>query len=167
MDLIGDRWAMPVVRELLLGPRRFGDIILKWPTDAQAQKAADLSLNILEVREEWYELARLSRAFLDNKKLAQPGKPWTKELGKIVEGAQYKYIDLVVYKKENKKADAANMFRDFVQEFPQSPYAAQALRYAMIIFEEAKELDKEKAKHAAAEQAARDKAGDEPEQKAS
>jgi DNA-binding HxlR family transcriptional regulator len=26
MDLIGDRWAMPVVRELLLGPRRFGDI---------------------------------------------------------------------------------------------------------------------------------------------
>ena len=26
MDLIGDRWAMPVVRELLLGPRRFSDI---------------------------------------------------------------------------------------------------------------------------------------------
>jgi DNA-binding HxlR family transcriptional regulator len=26
MDLIGDRWAMPVVRELLLGPRRFGDV---------------------------------------------------------------------------------------------------------------------------------------------
>ena len=26
MDLIGDRWAMPIVRELLLGPRRFSDI---------------------------------------------------------------------------------------------------------------------------------------------
>jgi len=26
MDLIGDRWAMPVIRELLLGPRRFGDL---------------------------------------------------------------------------------------------------------------------------------------------
>ena len=26
MDLIGDRWAMPVVRELLLGPRRFSDL---------------------------------------------------------------------------------------------------------------------------------------------
>ena len=26
MDLIGDRWAMPVIRELLLGPRRFSDI---------------------------------------------------------------------------------------------------------------------------------------------
>ncbi|HVM21910.1 MAG TPA: helix-turn-helix domain-containing protein [Sphingomicrobium sp.] len=26
MDLIGDRWAMPVIRELLLGPRRFTDL---------------------------------------------------------------------------------------------------------------------------------------------
>jgi DNA-binding HxlR family transcriptional regulator len=26
MDLIGDRWAMPLIRELLLGPRRFSDL---------------------------------------------------------------------------------------------------------------------------------------------
>jgi DNA-binding HxlR family transcriptional regulator len=26
MDLIGERWAMPLIRELLLGPRRFGDL---------------------------------------------------------------------------------------------------------------------------------------------
>src|SRR5918998_841956 len=26
MDLLGERWAMPVIRELLLGPRRFGDL---------------------------------------------------------------------------------------------------------------------------------------------
>ncbi len=26
MDLIGDRWAMPVIREMLLGPRRFSDL---------------------------------------------------------------------------------------------------------------------------------------------
>ncbi|WP_373048450.1 tol-pal system YbgF family protein [Vulgatibacter sp.] len=121
---------------------RFGDIILKWPTDPQAQKAADLSLNILEVKEEWYDLARLSRAFYENKKLARPGQKWTTELAKIMEGSQYKYIDLVVYKKDGKKAEAANMFKDFVKEFPKSQYAAQALRYAMIIFEEAKELDR-------------------------
>lgn len=122
--------------------KRFGDIILKWPTDAQAQKAADLSLNILEVKEEWYELARLSKAFYENKKLAQPGSKWTTELAKIVEGAQYKYVDLVVYQKEGRKAEAAGMFRDFVKEFPKSQYAAQALRYSMIIYEEARELDK-------------------------
>ena len=26
MDLIGERWSMPLIRELLLGPRRFGDL---------------------------------------------------------------------------------------------------------------------------------------------
>src|SRR5690242_8154737 len=26
MDLFGERWAMPVMRELLLGPRRFSDL---------------------------------------------------------------------------------------------------------------------------------------------
>jgi DNA-binding HxlR family transcriptional regulator len=26
MDLIGERWAMPVIRELLMGPRRFSDL---------------------------------------------------------------------------------------------------------------------------------------------
>ena len=26
MDLIGERWSMPLIRELMLGPRRFGDL---------------------------------------------------------------------------------------------------------------------------------------------
>ena len=26
VHLIGERWAMPLIRELLLGPRRFGDL---------------------------------------------------------------------------------------------------------------------------------------------
>lgn len=121
--------------------KRFGEIILKWPTDAQAQKAADLSLNILETREEWYELARLSRAFYDNKKLAKPGDKWSADLAKIMEGAQYKYIDIVVYHGEKDGEKAAKMFRDFVAEFPKSIYADQALVYSMVIYNEAKKLD--------------------------
>jgi len=120
---------------------RFGDIILKWPDDAQARKAADLSLNILEVKEEWSDLARLSRAFYANKKLAKPGEKWTQELAKIMEGAQYKYVDLVVLQKEKRDEDAATMFRDFVTEFPKSDYAAQALLYSMEIYTKANKLD--------------------------
>jgi len=120
---------------------RFGDIILKWPDDAQARKAADLSLNILEVKEEWSDLARLSRAFYGNKKLAKPGEKWTQELAKIMEGSQYKYIDLVVLQKEKRDEDAATMFRDFVTEFPKSDYASQALLYSMEIYTKANKLD--------------------------
>ena len=126
--------------------KRFADIILKWPTDKQAQTAADLSLNILETKQEWEELARVSRAFHENKKLAKPGDKWTADLAKIMEGAQYKYIDIVVYngnggKQEKAPAKAAPMFRDFVKEFPKSQYADQALRYSMVIYQEAKQLD--------------------------
>lgn len=120
---------------------RFGEIILKWPTDAQARKAADLSLNILEVKEEWADLARLSRAFYNNPQLAKPGQKWTQDLGRIMEGAQYKYIDLVVYQAEKRDEDAAQMFRDFVTEFPKSEFAAQALVYSMDIYTKANKID--------------------------
>lgn len=120
---------------------RFGDIILKWPEDAQAKRAADLSLNILEIQEEWYELARLSRAFYENKALAKPGDKWTNDLRRIMEGAQYKYIDLVVLQKEGRKDEAAQMFRSFAEEFPKSEFADRALLYAMRIQDEFKRLD--------------------------
>jgi len=121
---------------------RFGDIILKWPEDAQAKKAADLSLNILEIKEEWYELARLSRAFYENKKLAKPGDKWTQDLERIMQGAQYKYIDLVVLQKEGRKEEAAQMFVAFVDEFPRSEFADRALLYAIRLQDEFKRLDK-------------------------
>jgi DNA-binding HxlR family transcriptional regulator len=41
MDLIGDRWALAVVRELMLGPRRFGDLRADLP---------GLSANVLTQR---------------------------------------------------------------------------------------------------------------------
>ncbi|TGX55096.1 transcriptional regulator [Sphingomonas gei] len=52
MDLIGERWALLIVRELLLGPRRFGEI----------RSALDgLSANILTQRLEGLEKAGILR----------------------------------------------------------------------------------------------------------
>ncbi len=48
MDLIGERWSMPLIRELLLGPRRFGD--LKTSLNA-------ISANVLTQRLEGLEAA--------------------------------------------------------------------------------------------------------------
>jgi DNA-binding HxlR family transcriptional regulator len=48
MDLLGDRWAMPVMRELLLGPRRFGDLKASLRT---------ISANVLTQRLEGLEAA--------------------------------------------------------------------------------------------------------------
>ena len=122
--------------------QRFGDIILKYPEDKRSQQAADLTLSVLDEKEEWLELNKLSRQFLANKKLSKPGTEFTSRATRIVEGSQYKYVDLVVYKKDKKPKEAAEMFLEFVKEFPRSDNADRALTYSMIIFQDANELDR-------------------------
>src|SRR5687768_3687843 len=48
MDLIGERWSMPLIRELLLGPRRFRDLKASLPA---------ISANVLTQRLEGLEAA--------------------------------------------------------------------------------------------------------------
>ena len=119
---------------------RFGEIIKKWPTDKFSGQAADFSLNILENKKQWADLNKLSREFLANKKLMAGNKDFATRLPKIVEGSQYN-VDEELYKVQKKPAEAAVAFRDFVKEFPKSQYAPQALLYAVIIFQDANQLD--------------------------
>lgn len=122
--------------------RRFGDVINKYPEEKRSQEAADLTMAVLEEREEWFELNKLARVFKGNAKLAKPGTEFTKRVGTIVEGSQYKYIDEVVYKKEKNPAKASELFLAFVEEFPKSENADRALTYSMLIAREANQLDK-------------------------
>ena len=122
--------------------KRFGDIILKWPEEKRSQQAADLTMYILDAKEEWAELASLSKQFYSNKRLAKPGTEFTKRLAGIVEGSQYKWIDEVVYKKEKNPGKAAQEFLAFVKDFPKSKMADRALTYAMVMFQETKQLDR-------------------------
>lgn len=122
--------------------RRFGDIVNKYPEEKRSTEAADLSMAVLEEKEEWLELNILARQFKANAKLTKPGTEFAKRVGGIVEGSQYKYIDEVVYKKEKDPKKASRLFLAFVEEFPKSENADRALTYSMIIAREAYELDK-------------------------
>jgi tetratricopeptide (TPR) repeat protein len=122
--------------------RRFGEIIAKFPEERRSRDAADLTMFVLESREEWFELNKLSRQFLGNKKLTKPGTDFAARVAKVVEGSQYKYVDEIVYRKEKNPKKAAQLFTEFVAEFPRSENADRALTYAMIIFQEAAELDR-------------------------
>ncbi len=122
--------------------RRFGDIVNRYPEEKRSQEAADLSMAVLEEKEEWLELNVLARQFKANPKLTKPGTEFAKRVGGIVEGSQYKYIDEMVYKKEKDPKKASRLFLAFVEEFPKSENADRALTYAMVIAREAYELDK-------------------------
>ena len=122
--------------------RRFGEIIEKFPEERRSRDAADLTMYVLESREEWLELSTLSRKFLANKKLSKPGTDFATRVARVVEGSHYKWVDEVVYKKEKNPKKAAEEFLKFVAEFPKSENADRALTYAMVIAQEAGEIDR-------------------------
>lgn len=67
MDLIGERWSMPLIRELLLGPRRFSDL---------KTSLNGISANVLTQRLEGLELAGV----LVRRKLPPPASVQVYEL---------------------------------------------------------------------------------------
>ncbi|WNG47883.1 tetratricopeptide repeat protein [Archangium minus] len=122
--------------------RRFGEIINKFPSERRSRDAADLTMYVLESREEWLELNKLSRQFLANEKLLKPSPEFAARVARVVEGSQYKWIHEVVYQKEKNPAKAAELFLDYVKEFPKSENADRALTSAMVIFQEAGHIDR-------------------------
>lgn len=77
MDIIGERWALPVMRELMLGPRRFSELRRSLPA---------LSANVLTQRLEGLEAAGI----VMRRKLPPPASvqvyaltPWGQEAGPI------------------------------------------------------------------------------------
>lgn len=67
LDLIGDRWAMPIMRELLLGPKRFTDLRASLP---------GISANVLTQRLEGLE----ARHLLVRRRLPPPASAQVYEL---------------------------------------------------------------------------------------
>ncbi|KFA92321.1 tetratricopeptide repeat protein [Archangium violaceum] len=122
--------------------KRFGEIINKFPAERRSRDAADLTMYVLESREEWLELNKLSRQFLANEKLLKPSPEFAARVARVVQGSQYKWIHEVVYQKEKNPAKAAELFLDYVKEFPRSENADRALTSAMVIFQEAGQLDR-------------------------
>jgi TolA-binding protein len=129
-------------RHFVEAAKRFGDIILKWPTDAWSQKAADLSLDILNTKEEWLALSDLAHKFSKDKKLTPPGSKFEREVALIGEGAKFKYV-IDVYETKKDFALAAREFREFVAQYPKSEHAPKALYNALVIADKADQLDLE------------------------
>ena len=127
-------------RHFVEAAQRFGEIILRWPTDAWSQKAADLSLDILNTKEQWLALSELSQRFLQNKKLTPPGSKFEKEVARIGEGARFKYA-MQLHEQKKDEALAAREFKDFVARYPKSEHAPKALYDALLIASNAGQLD--------------------------
>jgi TolA-binding protein len=129
-------------RHFVEAAKRFGEIILKWPTDSWSQKAAELSLDILNTKEEWLALSDLAHKFLQDKKLTPAGGKFEKDVARIGEGARFKYV-MQVYQEKKDYPLAAKEFKEFVAQYPKSEHAPKALYNALVIADKADEIDLE------------------------
>ncbi|MGE5047149.1 MAG: tetratricopeptide repeat protein, partial [Deltaproteobacteria bacterium] len=139
-------------RHFVEAAKRFGDIILQSPADEMSRKAANLSLDILNTKEEWLALSELSRKFLADARLCPPGSKFATDVALIGEGAQFKHA-MRIYEVKQDFPLAAKEFRAFVAQHPKSVHAPRALYNALVIADKADELDVE---IAAGEQLIRD-----------
>jgi tetratricopeptide (TPR) repeat protein len=120
---------------------RFSHIILKWPDEKRSEQAADLTLAVLEQKQEWGELNQVARRLEANKRLCKPNSDLAQRVHHVVEGSAYRYVDETLYRKEHKKTEAALAFISFANEFPRSERAEGALTFAVLIYDELGEVD--------------------------
>ena len=120
--------------------RRFGEIVERWPADPLSQKAADLSLDVLNASERWLPLSEMAEKFHADARLSPPGSEFERRVAKIAEGARFKHA-LEIYEKRNDPVLAAKEFTDFVARYPRSEYAPVALNDSVVIAEKAEQLD--------------------------
>jgi cellulose synthase operon protein C len=121
--------------------KRFGELIVQWPGDPWSQKAADLSMNILEAKRDWLALADLAGRFHLNARLAPVDKELWQRTAAVAENARFYFI-MDLYQGKKDPAAAAREFLRFADAYPKSKNAAVALHNAIVIAESADELDR-------------------------
>ncbi len=123
---------------------RFSDIALNYPDykfengDRAAEVAANLVLDSYNLMQDWAKVNEWARKFYANERLAT-GK-FRDDLAKLIEQSAFKLVNQLEARKEYVKA--AEAYLGFVQEFPNSDLADQALFNASIDFFNGKALDK-------------------------
>lgn len=130
--------------------KRYGQIVEQWPGTALARKSAFLSADILNVQKQWIELEEQARRFRDNSTLIGDDSQLAGEFAKLIEGASFKSIlaadsaardHQVQAERAAALAKVARRFAGFQAEFPGSPHADAALFNALLIYDQAGELD--------------------------
>jgi tetratricopeptide (TPR) repeat protein len=121
---------------------RFNKLIALAPDSERARQAADLTLNVLETKEDWLALNGKAQEYAKNSALARPGTEFAKRVTRVAEASRYNWVSEVVHKQQHQDARAAEEFLRFADDYPRSDHAAQALVYAMALLEQQGQLQR-------------------------
>jgi TolA-binding protein len=133
--------------------KRFAEIIERYPRNEYALRAVRLSLNSLymkatlteneaERNKHWADVNHWAKTFMANKVLmgspAARQEKFAEEIQSLVEESGY---NVVLALRQKSPLEAAKGFDQFVADYPKSKFAHRALYAAMVIYDEADQLD--------------------------
>jgi tetratricopeptide (TPR) repeat protein len=111
--------------------RQFQAVIKMDPRSKEAELAANLILDTLNITKNWESLKQTSKAFYDQEGLG--GTQFKKDTYAVYESASFKLIE-VNFEKDKDYGKAADGFVAFSKEFPDSAIAAQSLNNAAAYY---------------------------------
>jgi tetratricopeptide (TPR) repeat protein len=124
--------------------KRFSELALNHPDhkfengEKAGEVAANLVLDSYNLQKDFAKVNEWARKFYANEKLAQ-GK-FREDLSKLIEQSSFALVAQLEEKKQYAKA--ADAYLNFVQDFPQTTIADQALYNATVDYFKGKQLDK-------------------------
>jgi tetratricopeptide (TPR) repeat protein len=130
--------------------KRYFEIIETWPRHDLSKKSANLILDSLSLQKKWDELAYYAGEFKKNDKLVGNDTKFKSEVQRLLEASTYLAIQRdekearkieVADEKEQELHGVAARFASFQNDFPDSKYADEATFSAVLIYNQADELD--------------------------
>jgi DNA-binding HxlR family transcriptional regulator len=122
LNHVGDRWALLVVRELLLGPKRFGDLRRGLPGASQSMLASRLA----ELEES---------GLLRRRHLGPPAGVWVYELTEVGRGLEPALLHLARWGSRTPRTSTAELSVDALALAMRTTYPGSDLtaRFALVL----------------------------------
>ncbi len=117
---------------------RFDAIVGAHPDQDEAEYAANLVIDIFNLREDWKQVYEASARYRKNEKLLSGRKKLSDDLNKFGQYAKFKLINLMqedLEKRGESLAPVAVAYEEFQQEFPDSENADKALFNASVAWD--------------------------------
>lgn len=120
--------------------RRFGQIVDEAPSAEQAEFAANLVLDVHNLREDWQALYETAMKYRSEAALLDGRPRLAADLDKFAQAAKFKLVQALAEDGDSDAADAAAVargYQEFYEEFPSSPDADKALFNASVAWDRA------------------------------
>jgi cellulose synthase operon protein C len=125
--------------------KRFDDLVKNHPTTSQAEVAANLVIDIYNIRKDWERLYAAVVEYSKIDELLKDREQLQKDFAKFAEHAKFSLVQILEERVNKERGDVklvAEAYEAFYAEFPKSDNADKALFNASVAFDKAGQKEK-------------------------